>query len=235
MEKRGIGHIEIILSFMIFIVAVGFGLYFFNTGDSTRLVDSTLTYAFREIEENTTALVTIYSVDLSEEKIGVVTTIALDFPGVEGRARVVNYEGQKLDSSRSGSLVFVHSNNFANDAFLFVMFGEEFQDDSVLPVEHNSTYYQIGSSETKDVISEAKFIELRDIYASDYGGLKGQGNFNLPDRIDFGFSLFFDDGQEIVAEKNIPDNFEVFSERKRLEVLKESGDIVFADLVVKVW
>jgi len=238
MEKRGIGHIEIILSFVIFIVAVGFGLYFFNTGDSDRLVDTTLAYAFKEIEENTSIIIEVYSVDLNETNIGVNTIIALNFSGVDGESRVVNYDGDNLSSSRGGmddELVFVYSDDWSSEEFIFVMFGEEFDAGSVLPFEHNETFYRIGSSEIKELISERKFIELNSSYYEDYGGLKSQENFNIPGRADFGFSLVFDDGDVIAAEKGIPDNFEVFSERKRVEVLRVSNDVVFADLIVKVW
>lgn len=238
MEKRGIGHIEIILSFVIFIAAVGFGLYFFNTGDSTRMVDTTLAYAFREIEKNTSTIIEVYSVDLNETNIGVNTIIALNFSGVEGESRVVNYNGDNLSSSRGGmndELVFVYSDDWSSEEFIFVMFGEEFGDDGVSSLEHNETFYRIGSSEIKELISEKRFIELNDSYYLDYAGLKSRENFNIPGRANFGFSLVFDDGDVIAAEKGIPDNFEVFSERKRVEVLRVSNDVVFADLIVKVW
>ncbi|MFH1802632.1 MAG: hypothetical protein ABH864_04220 [archaeon] len=239
MEKRGISHIEVILAFVIFIAAVGFGLYFFNTGDSDRVVDATLTYAFREIEGNTTTSVEVYSVDLNKTSILPGTSvIALNFSGVEGMSQAVNYSGNRLNSSRGGSdgeLVFVFSEDWANEEFLFVMFGEEFYDDSVSAVEHNETYYRIGSSEVRKLISEKRFVELNDSYYSNYGELKKQENFNIPDRADFGFSLVFEEGDAIVAEREIPDGFEVFSERKRVEVLRTNNEVVFADLIVKVW
>jgi len=53
--------------------------------------------------------------------------------------------------------------------------------------------------------------------------IDNQDNFNLPSRADFGFSLVFDNGINISAENEIPDNFEVFSKTKRVEVLKEAG------------
>jgi len=51
--KRGISHIEMILSFVIFVSAVGLALYFFSPTDSSRLVESTLGYSLREIGQNT--------------------------------------------------------------------------------------------------------------------------------------------------------------------------------------
>ncbi|MBS3077069.1 hypothetical protein J4233_02245 [Candidatus Pacearchaeota archaeon] len=237
MKKKGISHIEMILSFTLFIAAVGFGLYFFNTGDSSRLVDTTLTYAIREIEGNTSTSIEVFSVGVNSSAIPN-GPLALNFSGIGGNASVETYDGNILGSSRGGDgneLVYV-SSNWANENVLFVSFGEEFQDGSVpTGAEHNETYYKIGSSEVRVLLSEKKFKALGGRYRADYKELKNQDNFNLPSRADFGFSLVFDNGINISAENEIPDNFEVFSKTKRVEVLKEDGSRAFADLVVKVW
>ncbi|MBU0976833.1 MAG: hypothetical protein KKD18_00270, partial [Nanoarchaeota archaeon] len=118
----------------------------------------------------------------------------------------------------------------------FVRFNEEFgEDQAVGEVVHNASWYRLGSSEKRAMISAKKFKLLNYSYYADYRDLKSQENFNLPDRADFGFSLMFDNGDGIVAENTIPADFEVFSDSKRVEVLREDGSTVFADLVVKVW
>ena len=238
MKKRGISHIEVILSFVLFITAVGFGLYFFNSGDSTRFVSTTISYAFREIEKNTSTSLEFFSVNVNGALI-MSNEIALDFSGVTGDTTILTYDGRILNSSRGGTngeLVYISSPNWGGEDFIYVVFGEEFSEDTLSETEgHNETYYRIGSSETRDVISERKFKMLNQAYYADYRGLKSQSNFNLPDRADFGFSLEFDNGEAIVAENSIPDNFEIFSEKKRVEVLREDGSVTFADLIVKVW
>ena len=60
--KRGISHIEVVLSFLIFAVAVGFALFFFSPANSTRLIETTLDYTFREISDRTGTTLEIYSV-----------------------------------------------------------------------------------------------------------------------------------------------------------------------------
>jgi hypothetical protein len=240
MKKRGIGHIEIILAFILFITAVGFGLYFFSTSNTSRIADTTLTYAFREIEKNTSTSVEVFLVSMNRSNIfGSPSEVAFNFSGVPGNTSVQRYNGRILNSSRGGiggELVYVSSSNWMGEDILYVMFGEEFKEDGV-PTNsvHNSTYYRIGSSEIKNLLSEKRFRALNESYYLDYRGLKGQGNFNLPDRADFGFSLVFDDGYSIVAESNIPEGFEIFSETKRWEVLREDGSIMFANLIVRVW
>ncbi len=238
MKKRGISHIEVILSFVLFITAVGFGLYLFNSGDGTRIVSTTISYAFREIEKNTSTSLEFFSVNVNGALI-MSGEIALNFSGVTGDTTILTYDGRILNSSRGGTngeLIYISSQNWVGEDFIYVVFGEEFSEDTLSETaEHNETYYRIGSSEAREVISERKFKMLNQAYYADYRGLKSQSNFNLPDRADFGFSLEFDNGDSIVAENSIPDNFEIFSEKKRVEVLREDGSVTFADLIVKVW
>ena len=61
MTKRGLTHIEVLLSFLIFMGFVVFALYFFSPFQTSRLVDSSLDYAFREIIKNTTIEIETYS------------------------------------------------------------------------------------------------------------------------------------------------------------------------------
>lgn len=242
MKKRGISHVEVILAFVIFIVAVGFGLFFFNAGGGGRIVDATITYLFTEIDKNTTVSVEVFSVNVTEEVVGIPfgDVLVLNFSGIQGETRVENYEGENLSSSRGGvddELVYVHSDSWAGGEFLFVSFGDEFLDDRVTgsPENHNESYYILGSSESQNLISEKRFILLNQTYSADYDGLKSQDNFNIPDRADFGFSLVFGEGDEIVAKKEVPDGFEVYGERKRVRVLRVDGSKAYADLLVKVW
>lgn len=61
---------EIILSFVLFITFLGLAFYFFNPLGEGRLVDSTLSYAFREIENEVSTLLETYSVDVDVEGAG---------------------------------------------------------------------------------------------------------------------------------------------------------------------
>src|SRR3989338_3122764 len=67
MERRGISHIEVILSFILFVSAIGVALYFFSPFDSARLVKSSQEYAYREIVKNSSTNVEVYSVQVNNE------------------------------------------------------------------------------------------------------------------------------------------------------------------------
>ena len=57
----------------------------------------------------------------------------------------------------------------------------------------------------------------------------------MPGRANFAFSLDLGVDNKIIAERKIPENLEVFTELKRVEVLNKTGEIVFADFEVRLW
>ena len=64
MGKRGGSHIEMILSFIIFMSAIGAAFYFFSPTRTERLVDVNLEYTFREISAETQVKMERYVFDV---------------------------------------------------------------------------------------------------------------------------------------------------------------------------
>jgi len=227
-DKKGATHIETILAFVIFIGFLGFAFYFFSPFESNRTLDTTLEYVCTEIERNTSVELESYSVVIDEGFESIVRFgISSDLLGV----RVEDYDGVKLPAKyESGNVVVDRGSN----SFLNVIFGEEFTNDEVsggipLPAEN----YTISSSEKLEVFSESMLLGLSESYNDDYVGL-GEA-FNIPRRVDFDFRVAFDEGGEVVAEREIPEGLEVTSKVERVEILRTSGEIVFSSLRVKVW
>jgi hypothetical protein len=233
MKKRGSSHTEMILAFIIFVAAVGLALFLFSPGSAGRDVNTYLTYSFTEIMRKTNVDLEVFSVNISGGLINE-NQIALEIPGVEGNTRVSTYEGISLASYKAEVSDFVNidkgSNNWADIDFVYVYFSDDFDQGSEIVGFHNVSYYKISTSYEKEVLSEKEFKTLVNEHNTDYDALKEE--FNL--KIGIGFSLVFEDG-EIVAENEIPTGLEVYSDSRRVEVLRESGEIVFADLNVWVW
>jgi hypothetical protein len=239
MEKRGISHIEMILSFILFAAAVGFALYFLSPTNVGKIKDVSLDYTARSIEKNTTIEVLVYSVVIDNNTIidaGSPQIIALNFSGVNPgyNSRVENYNGTLIDSSRSGEMVYIRGGSLGWDKidFVYVKFGEDFATQSVSSATHDKTYYSVSTKETKSVISEKRFSNLKSLYDSGYESLKV--GFNLPKRTNFGFQLAMA-GNNIKAETRVSSSQEVFARTKRIEVLREDGRIEFGDLKVMIW
>jgi len=234
MKKRGLSHIEAILSFVLFIGFLIFAFFFFSPfGGESRLLGSSMDYAFNEIEDNVTISLESYSVVISSSVgsgiIGV--NISTNIPNPE--AKVEDSQGNVISSILSEEVVYFEK---PGDNFAIVRFSEVFSQgggstgDIILTEGEN---YSISSSDKKDIASEKRFLELGAVYSQSYFALKE--HFNLPNRIDFGFILEFDDVSGIVASREIPDDLEVISREKRIEVIREDGEIVFADLRILVW
>ena len=67
-NKRGLGHIEAILAFVLFIGFLIFAFYFFSPfSGGNRLLDSSIDYAFREININTSIDMESYSVVINND------------------------------------------------------------------------------------------------------------------------------------------------------------------------
>ncbi len=241
MKKRGINQIEILLSFLIFIGFVVFALYFFSPFQTSRLVDSSLDYAFREITKNTTIEIESYSVKmdingLNEAKI---SDSDFGFSSFGNRQVIINDKnGVLIDSTiQNNNILFFNSGLiYAPDpanAFATFMFSEDFNAGTFGTGGAFVNSISIISLDRIKVLSEKRFIALNLSYYSDYAAVKT--DFNLPSRTNFEFTLKFDSTDLIEAKKSIPQGVEIFASSKRVEVMRLDGTTKFADLIIKVW
>src|SRR3989344_9643961 len=226
MRKRGISHIEIILSFIIFVGAIAFALYFFNPADSDRLIDTSLNYGFREIIEYTEVEVQTFSVDIDgtgidDDEIDIgsnIDAVPVNISGVNSNygTRVERYEGSVLSAIRGGDFVHIQrpGSGWQTIDFVSISYSDEFSLGSGVTGAHEEKYYRLASSTSKKVLGERLFLELVQQYVANYTILKEE--FNIPPRVNFGFSLEYSNGT-IKAERQIPEGLEVFSEKKRVE------------------
>jgi len=222
-----------IVSFLLFIGFVSVALYFFSPTNTSRLVDSTLTYSFREIENNVSVGLNIYSVKINKDNI---PSIAINIPDadikdIKKNVRVESINGNVLPSKRIGDLVHV---KLSGEKFIYVKFSRDYTPYSQEPSDGvNNIDYTIGTSSADIVVSEKRFLDLNKSYYSDYIKLKS-GEFNLPNRVDFGFSLNFNN-RKIEAKKDIPAGLDVFSDIRQVPVINSSGASELANIIVEVW
>jgi len=229
MNKRGLSHIEMIVSFVLFVSFLSFAIFFFNPFQNRGVINTALDYAADEIQESSLVELEQYSILIKSELAFVSIPSPSNIPQVGVMAE--DSEGNTLASGLLGNNIAFEN---TPDHFVNVKLSKDFSKrnlDGELLAQDN---YTISSSDIRNVYSEKKFISLNDSYYSDYENLRE--NFSLPSSIDFGFSVVFNNqGDEISTSKEIPDNVEVYSKRKRIEIVRENGGIAFADLIVRVW
>lgn len=244
MNKGGLGHIEMMLSFLIFIGFVIFALYFFNPSDPSRTISSSQSYIFDEIIKDVSVEVESYSVKINTPlptPPAIPESIKVEIKGVDSkkRVRVESSSGLDVGSVRTGdSVQFNLESKLYNGGkgFAIIKFSEDYIPSSVPLDSLNSVPdYTISSSNKIQVISEKRMNSLEQRYNADYNGLTG--TFNIPSSANFEFELIFDSDpiNNIKAERERPENVEIFPDVKRVEVLRENGGIEFADLIVRVW
>ena len=233
MHKRGLSHIEFIISFVIFMGFLIFGFYFFNPLDSNRVLDSSLFYTRDAISRNASSTLVSYSLVISNPPSENVA-VSLSKGRASGKGvRIEASSGQKLMCALDGeNSVFSLSSN----RFVVVSFGDFLpcEDEIAEPVFLKYPEdYSISSSDEKIILSEYRLRLVNESYWTDYDNLKKQ--FNLPGRIDFLFSVAFSDSDKIIAERAIPEDIEVLSDIKRTEVIRMDGSRAYADIAVAVW
>ena len=230
-NKIGASHVEMILAFVIFIGFLIFALIFLNPLDNSRLLDSTLIYAYDEVSKNISVPMYVYSVtgfSVPDSKI----RIPIENPEGSG-IKVEDYNGNTLNSGYDNGNVIVER---GSQNFIRIFISDDFERGSELGgTQLSEGDYKISSSDIRHVISERLIKELKDNYEEDYDNLKSPTRFNLPRRTDFAFSLVFDNGNEVSADIGTPEDIEVVAKRERVETIRLDDSIVFADLIVKIW
>ncbi len=227
--RRGFGHVEAVITLVIFIAFIVFAFTFFSPFRASRTLTSTLDYSWREVEDFTSNKVDYYSVVLSSISPA---SVSLLIPGIELNASVIDSSGNSIPSYNDQFGV-----NFAKptDNFVVIRYSKHFRKgSSIIGVPLTANDYSISSSDTKSVSFESLFLKLNDTYYSNYTGLKKQ--FNLPNRVQFGFSVFFSDGSKIESYQNIPSGVEVISKNDRVLIIRNSTlKEEYAEVNVQVW
>lgn len=236
MEKRGIGHIEFILSFILFITFAIFAIAIFNPIKTSKLTDSALPYATSEIIKNTSVDLTIYSVkiNLADTPPGqnVIALEILNIPS-DYNVRVEDYNGNILPSKKEGSIVYI---DFDNQNFVLIKLSKDLEPYAPAPSETpavNTAYYEIASSSVEKIISEKRLLALNKSYYESYELIKN--NLKIPAQLNFAFLARFSEQESIISRKDMPDSVEVFSYLKRTEILRSNGGSSFADFGVNIW
>ncbi len=235
-NKEGKGHIEMVMSFLLFLGFISFAFYFFSPFHNPRTLHSSLDYAFDEIVKNTSISLEKYSVFFPSSCVNETMRINSTIPS--GHIKVYDMVG-KYHGGRENGSVWCFTHNLPYTQFVEVLVSEEYSPGGGTCNLHIDCG-EVSSSEKRKVISNKKvkslIINYYNLSTQSYLDLKDY--FNLPGSVNFGFSLISDDGTTVnlATVKTIPSNIEVISKKDRVEViLDEDVGLVFADLVVKVW
>ena len=110
MKKRGLSHIEVLFSFLIFVGFVMLALYFFSPFRSGRLVDTSLDYAMREVKKNVFVEVESFSYKLDVKELfdngEAIGRIQIEDVDSLKKVAVKNRDEMEISAERNGDNVY---------------------------------------------------------------------------------------------------------------------------------
>ena len=192
---------------------------FFSPLKSNRTLKSTLDYAWLEIDDATKSNLETYSIFVTSGNTG---NIGIDISGIPSdyNASVEDSSGSPILSYKDNGVVYFSK---PSDNFVRIKYSPIFSNgNSISGNLLANEGYSISSSD-----------DLNKSYFSNYNRLKK--DFNLPNRMNFGFVAKFNETYEIVALRNIPEESEVLSKNERFQAVSKSGIKTYVDVRVLVW
>jgi hypothetical protein len=231
--KKGVsGHIELIISFLIFITFVAFLLIFVNpikkTNTNTHYIDMTES----AIMENITTNLTTFSVVLPSSA-SQCFCIPYNLPRPDAKLIVKDEEGNFISATSALANICIGAGN----RFHKVYFSEEFAESGVACDPLTNTLaagtYNLGVLNDYKKVSNKSLYSLNNSYNEDYGKLKTELAITWDFNIIVNSTL---NGEYLVYGKTQePKNSEVMAREIPIEVINESGGFIPAIMSLQVW
>jgi len=222
MNTRGVNHVEIIISLVIFVGFLGFLFFIINPFESSKKNIDYTNSIKKSLIENLKA-------DLSQVSLkinGVAGCYEIEIED-SGGVFVTDNEGAKISSRRS--------NLNTNKIYIDGSGGKDFFNILISPDIDNGNFvcsnpsedYDLGFIRNVNAISYNKLQDFKTIYETDYDGAKRI--IGLSKRDDFGFILSYPDGEKEESLLKDP------SEELNVNVQQESVKVLYYDETDKKW
>ena len=237
-EKRGAAHIEIILSFVLFISFLLFIFMFINPTKRTEPSRVLLDIAEQGIEKSSSINVTSMVLKIEQsisENCFTIDLAEINISNIVGnkKAAVKDADDEVINSKKSGSILQIQKSR----DFYKIFLSEDFKETSSSLVnckdldEENLT---LGQTKTTKIISFKKLAELKLNYETGYENLKE--SFDFPTGNDFGFMIKDTKGNTILnVLKEKPAGISVIAREKPVQMVYENATFVSAMLNTQAW
>lgn len=231
-NKKGVGHIEMIMSFVLFFLFVIFMLAYIRPYGSGALSTSVVTALheqfYREGLTNYTSFflkadyfgdgVDCYRVVVGQE------LFSYTLEGVGSKAFVA-VSGEAIGSKMVNGVLSLEDDN----VFYDVVLSPDLENgEGLVGCSDFEGEMQLGSIDERQIISEAAVMKIKDSYENDYETLKK--NLELPEAFDFAIVSDF-----VSMERVIPEAADVVAEDYIEEVMMVDGKIETKRFTFKVW
>lgn len=224
-------HIEVVISFVLFVLFVGFLLLYLRPYERSVLPETVILGVhnsfLKETEINLTRIFlnlinapqnkNCFYIDLSK------------FGDFEGNSFLKNSDGNIVNSKFTGGNLYWENNGNKFYIYLSTEFNlKDFICGNSAGLKDNE--FQIGSIEQIKVISDKNLKNLKSRYEGNYGELKKE--FDIPAVLDFSISS---SDEEYTLQKSIPEKVEVVARTYIYNVLYSDGSLVKKEFIFKAW
>ena len=244
-KKRASGHIEVMISFVIFIGLIVFLFIMLNPLKIFSASKSMLDTTTNKVIENVSTELTTSSVKVQDSYIlpeGLPKDcLTISLKSKAGEELIVkNGSGSEVESAKgTETLSFKYD---GSNRFYRISLSENIFPTKLLVGSSCATLeptdYQLGITRTRDIISSEKLKTFTEEYTEDYDALKTslglENNFNFIIFKGDG-SIFEVDGTKIRGQENPPGGINVLAKDVVIEILNKSADIIPAIMNIRAW
>jgi len=239
MNKKAELHVEMIISFSIFIVFVIFIFIILNPFKQNDYNPTINKIVLDSIAENISIDVLTTSIKVTASPVDCFNIEDKFFPdpGMNLLVRSGSTEiGSRYNLPPASSLDIKVSS--LTDQYYDIYFSSEFKPSASPPSPSCSPLasgtYNLGQTKLISFSSESQITKLESECVSHYGDLRNE--FKLPSSRNFGFVVREGSGTKIAeCSQNIPKNVDIYSSDKLIRIIYANGDIKTATLQVTVW
>lgn len=227
--KTGIGHLEMIISFVFFVGFIFFLFTVLKPYDTTTLSSSVISGLYNSFREKTQTNLTDLFI-----KADYTGSNSCFYIQLSGKLFKYNFTNSLVKSVSNVKIESKLANGDLNigskEGFYKVEISPEFSNGNLNGCDKLSNY-SLGSLIERQVVSYSSLVNMSDRYKNDYDGLKFY--LNVPEAFDFGITS--EQLPEINMERLVPHLGDVVTRGYILEVLKNNGEVINTRFTIKVW
>jgi hypothetical protein len=227
--KKGT-HVEIVLSFVLFVGAVFFIFLIFEKDFSVKSTPSSFISFKENLKEEIKANLTSITINVptpSSQNCIVLSNFLSNFNGLS--KIIARDELQKIEADIQGNDLFLNS---GGGKLYFIYNSSEFQEESSSLSNCENSEYSLGQVKKQEIIFESKILNLTSEYEQNYEQLKTK--LKIPKNRNFGFSFIYSNNTVISTKEAIPE-VNVYAEEETIIYITNEGEIQVGKLIFRIW
>ncbi|MBU4086862.1 MAG: hypothetical protein KKB21_04785 [Nanoarchaeota archaeon] len=231
--KKASGHIETVLSFVIFISFVIFLFAIFPVYQPQKS-EIGLDSAERGVINFAAIRVDYMTLVLNQP------TSCFSYPAINSASKIIvrDSSGERVNAKSDGINWYISGSGSFYGVYYSTEFSEggydEFDSTDCLSLGEQGISYESGLERHDIVVSYRRVLELIELYKSSYESVRN--NFSIPSRENFGFAITDLRGRYLLnISKSRPERTSVLVRNTPIQMVYENGTSVFGMLNIQSW